>query len=136
MVRKLKNKIKLDKIKKLETQSKELKNDRVTNFGKFLVYVAYIFFFAVSVTRHLGVVDKHKVTSAIKSSLRNTKYQNPRHRDPINFYEIQTISDYTTWIKAFVSDYKELDKINRLKTLARYNFHISPLVGNFFFQKI
>jgi hypothetical protein len=133
LVHKLKNKIKLEKIKKLELQSKELKNDRVTNFGKFLVYLAYIFFFTVTVTRHLRVVDKYKVTTAIQSSLMNAKYTSPKHKDPFNFYEIQTISDYTAWLKSFVASYKKLDERNRLKTLARYNFHISPLVGNFFF---
>ena len=103
LVRRLKNKIKLEKVRKLELQSKELKNDRVTNFGKFLVYLAYIFFFTVSVTRHLRVVDKYKVTAAIENSIMNARYINPKHKDPINYYEIQTISDYTTWIKAFVS---------------------------------
>jgi hypothetical protein len=135
LVKKLKKKIKRDKKKKLELQSKELKNDKVSNFGKFLIYIFYIFLFMASVSRHLSINDRYRIYTSISEDLKMNSLRVPNSLEKINFYEIKTITDFDSWVMNFTGSFKEHRENERLKTLAKYNYHLSFLTGKFYYSK-
>lgn len=106
LVKKLKKKIKRDKKKKLELQSSELKNDKVSNFGKFLIYGFYIFLFMVSVSRHLSITDRYRIYTSISEDLKMSKIKVPNSLEKLSFYEIKTITDFNSWVKDFTLSFK------------------------------
>lgn len=132
---KLKKKIKKQKQKKLQAQGEELKKDKVSNFGKFLIYLFYIFLFMVSVSRHLSINDRFRIFTSITEDIKATNLKVPNSLKRLNFYEIKTISDYNSWVHNFTESFSNHRGNGNFMALAKYNYHLSFITGKFFYSK-
>jgi hypothetical protein len=107
----------------------------VSNFGKFFIYGLYIFLYMAAVSRHLSIYDRYEIFTSIADDLKSTLISVPHGLEKINFYSIQTISDYNSWAKNFTGSFSEHRQNERLKTIAKYNYHLSFLAGKFYYSK-
>jgi hypothetical protein len=59
----------------------------------------------------------------------------PNSLNKLTFYEIKTITDFNSWVKQFTGSFKKHREAEQLKTLAKYNYHLSFLTGKFYYSK-
>ena len=99
---KLKTKIKKERRAMFLMQSKELLEDKVSNFAKFILYFCFIIIYMVVVARHLNMHDRFEVFTSITADLKSRNFKSPSNSELINFYEIGTLSDYSAWVNMVI----------------------------------